>query len=537
MANKKLQNSKTTKVASSGIPVVAVLGHVDHGKTSLLDAIRKTNVAAREHGGITQGIGASSVEITVEGVKKKITFIDTPGHEAFTHMRGRGAQAADIGLLVVSLVDGVMPQTKESIELLKKAQIPFIVVLTKSDVSDKQEEKVKGQLVKEEVLLEGYGGDVPYISVSAKTNTNIKELLELISLVFDMKQKPVLGNKLKGIVIESRLDQKSGPRATIVVKSGILSVRDELDCEGNNGRVRTIISDKGVHLERAIVGEAVEVLGFEKVPSVGGIVVRKGEVGVLSEVIPATPVKQANSFVRSVSVPLQSALPGRLPSSATPLASVTVPLSPLPFRSGQEAMPMPEDFLNEKKVPTLSIVLCADNQGSLEAIVRSLPPEINIALQKTGDITTTDILLAKSINAIVLGFNTRTRPEIIKFAAQEKVLAKNYKIIYELIAEIKDVLEGKQLALVEEIYGRAKILASFPYEATKVLGVKVLEGRVARGDKVRLIRKEEIIGESTISSVRAGKNVVSKIEESQEGGVILSPFLDFAIGDMLICHG
>ena len=188
-------------------------------------------------------------------------------------------------------------------------------------------------------------------------------------------------------------------------------------------------------------------------------------------------------------------------------------------------------------MPTLSIVLCADNQGSLEAIVKSLPEEINIALQKTGDITTTDILLAKSINAIVLGFNTKIRPEIVNFATQEKVLAKNYKIIYELISEVKDVLEGKQLALVEEIYGRAKILASFPFEKTKVLGIKVLEGRVARGDRVRLIRKEEILGESTINSVRAGKDVVSKIGEGQEGGVILSPFLDFTIGDMLICHG
>ena len=512
MANKKIQDS-APRITSSVPPVVAVLGHVDHGKTSLLDAIRKTNIASREHGGITQGIGASSVEITVEGIRKRITFIDTPGHEAFIHMRGRGAQAADIGLLAVSLVDGVMPQTKESIELLKKAQIPFIVVLTKSDVPDKNEEKVKGQLVKEKVLLEGYGGDVPYISVSSKANTNIKELLELISLVFDMKQKPVLNNQLKGIIIESQLDQKSGPRATVVIKSGTLSVRDEVECDGIKARVRTIINDKGVHLDKATVGEAIEVLGFEKVPPIGGTVVRKGEVGS----VPATPVKQASpnaSLVRS--------------SFASP---------PVPFRSGQEAMPMPEDFLNTKEVPTLSIVLCADNQGSLEAIVRSLPKEINIALQKTGDITTTDILLAKSINAIVLGFNTKMRPEIVKFAAQEKVLAKNYKIIYELISEIKDVLEGKQLALVEEIFGRAKILAVFPYDATKVLGIKVLEGRVARGDKIRLIRKEEIIGESTINSVRKNKDVVSKIEQNQEGGVILSPFLDFTIGDMLICHG
>jgi translation initiation factor IF-2 len=198
---------------------------------------------------------------------------------------------------------------------------------------------------------------------------------------------------------------------------------------------------------------------------------------------------------------------------------------------------MPEEFLNEKEVPTLSIILCVDNQGSLEAIVRSLPKEINIALQKTGDITTTDILLAKSINAVVLGFNIRTRPEIVKFAVQEKVLAKNYKIIYELIAEIKDVLEGKQLALVEEIFGRAKILASFPFEKTKVLGITVQDGRVARGDKVTLTRKDEIIGESRISSMRVGKDPVSKVEKGHEAGVTLSPFLDFTIGDMLVCRG
>ena len=484
-------------------PVVAVLGHVDHGKTSLLDAIRKTTIAQREHGGITQGIGASNIEIIAEGVRKRITFIDTPGHEAFAQMRGRGTQAADIGLLVVSSVDGVMPQTRESIEILKKAGIPFIVVLTKADVPDRNEEKVKGQLVKEEVLLEGYGGDVPYISVSAKANINIKELLELIILVFEMKKKPVSDNKFRGIVIESRLDQKTGPRATVVVKGGVLSVRDEIESDGIEARVRTLVNNKGEHLKKITIGEAVEVLGFEKVPAVGSIVTRKGEA--------------TKDFSIEVSTP----------------APVIAPA----FRSGQEAMPMPEDFLNATEVPTLSIVLCADNEGSLEAIVRSLPSEINIALKKTGEVTTTDILLAKSINAIVLGFNAKIRPEIAKFALQEKVLAKNYKIIYELIDEIKDVLEGKQLAMVEEIYGRAKVLASFPFEKTKVLGIKVLEGRVARGDKIRLIRKDEIIGESTINSVRTGKNVVSKIEEGQEGGVILSPFLDFTIGDMLICHG
>ena len=407
----------------------------------------------------------------------------------------------------------------------------MIVAINKVDKAPENVERVKNDLTQEGVLLEGYGGDVPFISVSAKTNTNIRELLELISLVFEMKQKPaVRDSKLRGIVIESQLDQRSGPKATVVIKSGVLKVRDEIECEGVKARVRTIINDKGMHLNRATAGEAIEVLGFEKVPMVGGIVVSAGSQA-------RGPVTQ----FPSVSAP-SSILMNDEVRAAGDLSSRTTP-SPgsIPFRSGQEAMPMPEDFLNEKEVPTLSIVLCGDNQGSLEAIVRSLPKEINIALQKTGDITTTDILLAKSINAIVLGFNVKIKTEIVKFAAQEKILLKNYKIIYELISEIKDALEGKQLSLVEEIYGRAKILASFPFEKTKVLGIRVLEGRVARGDKVRLISPpaggEEIIGESTINSVRMNKNVVSKIEKGQEGGVILSPFLDFTIGDMLICHG
>ncbi|MBI2028104.1 MAG: GTP-binding protein [Candidatus Levybacteria bacterium] len=497
MANKKV-HKQSSKESVNYPPVVAVLGHVDHGKTTLLDAIRKTDVVTREHGGITQGIGASSIEIAVEGKKRKITFIDTPGHEAFSLMRGRGTQAGDLGLLVVSSIDGVMPQTRDSIKLLKEGKIPFIVVLTKIDLPEKNEDKVKRQLLKEEVLLEGYGGDVPYIAVSAKENINIKELLELILLVFDMGGTKDLSEKgqFKAIVIESRLDQKAGPRATIVIKNGSLSIRDEIICNSLIARVRTIINDKGQHLNTAKLGEAVEVLGFEKVPPIGEIVTKKG-----AEVA-HDPAKQDVG-------------------------------SPRPLE-------IPPDFLAPKEEPKLSVILCADNLGSLEAISKAIPQEISIVLQKTGDISSADILLAKTMNAIVLGFNIKIKPEILKFASQEKVLVKNYRIIYELIDEIKDVLKGKELALEEEIYGKAKIIASFPFEKTKVLGIKVLEGRVARGDKVRLISrsrdKDVIIGEAVVSSLRVGKNSVSKVEEGHEGGILLSPFLDFTIGDMLICH-
>lgn len=488
MANKKLQNSSS---ASGAIPVVSVLGHVDHGKTTLLDAIRKTDIAQKEHGGITQKIGASSIEIIHEGKKRRITFIDTPGHEAFAKMRGRGAKVADIGLLIVSQVDGVMPQTKESIKLLLLAKIPLIVVLTKSDLPGKHLEKIKQQLVKEGVLLEGYGGDVSYLSVSAKTNSNIKELLELILLVFDMRkenQSLSKTNPFSGVVIESRLDPKAGPKATVVVKDGSISVRDEIICDNIAGRVRTIIDDQGRYLDRATIGEAVEILGFEKVPRVGAMVFKK-----------------TDELTRS------------------PVGSPSTSVTPLSNQTQEEAI--------------LSIILCADNLGSLEAITNALPKEIKSILQKTGEISPADVLLAKSTKAIILGFNTRINPQISKLALQEKVLVKNYRIIYELIDEVKEVLRGKQLKLEEEIFGEAQVLASFPFEKTKVLGIKVLKGRVVRGDKVRLTRRNEEIGESVIFSIRIGKNPVSKIEQGSEAGVILSPFLDFSIGDMLICHG
>ena len=499
MVKKNIKVQISDKSRINYPPVVAVLGHVDHGKTTLLDAIRKTDIASREHGGITQRIGAS----TVSG----ITFIDTPGHEAFSKMRGRGVSAADIGLLIVSLVDGVMPQTKESISILKESKVPFIVVLTKADLQDKQPEKVKQQLLKEEVMLENYGGDVPFIEISAKTNQNIEELLELIHLVWQLNPpSSKLQNPLEGIVIESRMDTKSGPRATVVIKDGTLSLRDEIVCGHITCRVRTILNDKGERLEKAGVGEAVEVLGFEKVPEVGGIVTKKGEAGRLPH-----------------------AANGHTPSSG---------VAPKPWKSGTAASLAPLDFFKkEEEKADVSLVLCADNKGSLEAIMLSLPKDAHVTLAKTGEISPADVLLAKSVGAILLGFNAKISPQVANLARQEKVLMKNYTIIYELLDEVADVLEGKQLALVEEIFGRAKVLASFPYEKTRVLGVKVMEGRIAKGDKVRLVRKDEIIGESTITSVRQGKNSISKVEKGLEAGIIISPLLDFTIGDMLICHG
>src|SRR5680860_56674 len=468
--------------------VIAVLGHVDHGKTTLLDSIRKTNIAQREHGGITQKIGASEIEIKHEGKSRKITFIDTPGHEAFSKMRGRGVKAADIALLIVALNDGVKPQTKESIELLKKSKTPFIVVLTKSDLPDVNVEKVKQQFLKEEITLESYGGDVPSIEVSAKSNHNVKELLDLILLIYDVNsEKFTFSEKkeLEAIVIESKLDLRAGPKATVVIKNGTIRVREEIWAGKIKAKVRSIVNDKGIQLKEVTVGQAVEILGFEETPEVGEIVTAKFE-----------------EKKELVEIPLEI--------------------------QEQE----PHEIQDE--MPTF--IICADTYGSLEALIESLPKELKIASSKTGDIESSDVLYAKSIGAVILGFNIKIKPDVLKLAETEKVLLRNYSLIYEMIQEVEDLLEGKRLAMLEQVYGRAKVLASFPFEKTKALGITVLEGRIAKGDHVRLMRGEEIIGESHVNSVRIGKDPTSKIEKGQEAGIIISPLLDFTIGDMLICH-
>jgi translation initiation factor IF-2 len=487
----KKHETKQNHPAVQFPPVVAVLGHVDHGKTSLLDAVRKSSIADREFGGITQAIGASSIETLYEGKKRRITFIDTPGHEAFTKMRSRGAQAADIGLLIVSAVDGVMPQTKESIQMLTAAQIPFIVVLTKADLPTKNPEKVKQQIVRENVLLEGYGGDVPVIEISAKTGTNIKELLDLILLVNEMRNigKHVSATgPVEAIVIESKLDSRAGAKATVIVKNGTIRPRDLLASEGTVFRVRGLIGYLGEQLKEVSVGEGVELLGTEKVLSVGSIVTSKEQ---------------------AVAVPEQAVVAG----------------------SGHRELV----YQRKEKDNSLALILCADTQGSLEAIIYSLPEEVKVISQKTGEITEADVLMAKSTGALVLGFNIKIRPDVLKLAYTEKILVKNYKIIYEMLDEINDVLEGKALALLEVILGQAKVLAVFPYEKTLAYGISVIEGRVARGDKVRVMRGDTVVGETTMHSLRVGKNATSKVEKGHEAGIVLNHKLDITIGDMLIC--
>ncbi|HUD44235.1 MAG TPA: translation initiation factor IF-2 [Patescibacteria group bacterium] len=483
-----MENKKASQPMQQYPPVVTVLGHVDHGKTTLLDAIRKSSIAQREFGGITQKIGASSVEIMHDGEKRFITFIDTPGHEAFATMRSRGVQAADIAILVVSSADGVMPQTKESIKLLQETKIPFIVALTKADLEAKMTEKVKQQLLKEGVMLEGLGGDIPYLEVSAKTGLNMKELLDLLVLSFDMRTiSPEISDKapLQAIVIESKLDTKAGNRATVVIKNGTLKVRDEVICEENIFRVRTLIDSFAKQIQQVSVGQAAEVLGMSALLPVGSVVTNK------ENAITVVSKTQAQN---------------------------NQPYSP---RSDQSK---------------LGLIICADTQGSLEALRYALPEGVDIISERVGDVSDSDILLAKSTGAIVVGFNTKISSGVQKLAQTEKVLAKNYNIIYELIDEISDVVEGKLQALIEEVYGTAKVLAKFPFEKTFAAGISVLDGRVARGDRVRFMRGDTIVGESIINSLRVGKESQSKVEKGHEAGILLTPPLDFMPGDMILSH-
>lgn len=484
-------NSKTT--AKIYPPVVSVLGHVDHGKTTLLDAIRKSSIADREKGGITQKIGASSVEIIHEGKERWVTFIDTPGHEAFTKMRSRGAQVADLSLLIISAVDGVKPQTKESIEALKAAKVPFIVVLTKYDLPTKNSEKVKQELLKEQIQLEGYGGDVPVIEVSAKSNYNIKELLDLILLLFDLHKKPTYQEEinsekpLEAVVIESKLDVRAGAKATVIVKNGTIKVREEIQIDGLIFKVRTLLDTNGKPIQTATVGDAVEILGFSDVPPVGGLIRSKAAEMVVAQ-------EDAKPLTREM------------------------------------------NYKREEVHKGISLILVADTQGSLEAIINALPEGIKIVSQKTGEVNEADVLMAKSTGSILLSFNTKIKPDILSLSYTEKVLLRNYEIIYELLDEIKDALEGKLQSQMEHVFGSAKVLAKFPFEKTFAFGISVLDGRIARGDRLRIIRNDEILGETSINSLRIGKNTTSKVEKGNEAGIVLAGGLDIQVGDVILSH-
>lgn len=479
---------KTQTQAVSRPPVVAVLGHVDHGKTTLLDTIRKTTVAAREHGGITQHIGA--YQIQVKG--RFITCIDTPGHVAFAAMRSRGAAVADIAVLVVAADDSVKPQTIESIEQIKAAGVPMIVVINKIDLPGAQVDKVKSDLAKVGVQVEGFGGDVPFALISAKTGKGVSELLDLILLVSDIKglQSDASGT-LAAVVVETKIDKGKGLIATLVVKQGTITSGTQLfEGSQNIGRVRALLDEYGQRLEKVTPGSPVEILGFSKLPPVGSIV--QGEaVAVERRVQEAVPLKDMANFLTA---------------------------------------------MTEADRKKLTILLKADTTGSLEAIVASLPKDrVVIVRQDLGDITEADILDAKSSRAFVVGFHVKASPSIEKFARTEKVVYRTYTIIYELLKELGDVVEGlEEILAPERELGHGQIIAEFPYENMRIAGTKVASGRLARGDTVKIIREEAEVARAKIKSIRRGKEEINKVEEGFDCGVLLDKKVDFALGDAII---
>ncbi|HUD19479.1 MAG TPA: translation initiation factor IF-2 [Patescibacteria group bacterium] len=482
----------TTENTSFRPPIVAVLGHVDHGKTSLLDAIRKENVAGGEFGGITQHIGA--YQVAIEG--RLITFIDTPGHEAFAKMRSRGANVADIALLVVAADDSVKPQTKESIDQIKAAGVSMIVVVNKVDLPTANIDRVKQDLAKVGVQVEGFGGDVPIIGVSAKAGTGLKDLLELVSLMAQMKElKNEAAAPFEAVVIETRLDKGKGMVATILVKKGTLKYGMTI-YEGAKivAKVRAMFDEYGKVVMSAGPSKPVEVLGFTTLPQVGALLTS------LPIVIAAAP---------QVKKDITAAPTNDLPDWLKPV--------------------------NEQEKEKLNIILRGDTSGSLEAITASLGDRIRLIGSNVGDITEADVLMARGTKAFIVGFNVKCPPAVAKLAQTEKVIFRTYNIIYELLDEMTEVVSGmKEVLSQERELGSGVIIAEFPYEKTRIAGTKVTTGRLARGDSVKIMRAEEEIGRAKIKSIRKGKEEVTKVEEGVQCGIQLDRTVAFQVNDGII---
>ena len=452
-------------------PIVVVLGHVDHGKTTLLDAVRKSNVASREAGGITQKIGASQVT-TKDG--KKITFIDTPGHAAFTKMRSRGAKVADIAVLVVASEEGVKPQTKEALQIIRDAGIPFIVAATKIDLASADPDVVKGQLEKEGVTFEGRGGDVPFVALSAKTGKGVDELLETLSLVSEVHGlKGDAQGELEAVVLETFKD-KSGLLVSVVVRNGTLKAGDSISADGVFTKIRGLFSEKG-SIKEVYPADAVQILGFETPPPVGAKITSS----------------QSNTLSEDVR---------------------------------REEKPKP-------KKGQIPIIVKAQNQGALEAVLASVPSSFVIVSSGVGDVYESDVLLAKSSGAPrIFCFESKASLQVVKLAEAEGVDIEFFKVIYELFGRLEELVKKGEV----EILGKAEILAEFPFNSKRVAGSKVVSGQIQKSDKLLLMRGEKKLGEVKALSLKKQKQEISIVKAGEEFGILFEPQLDFSVGDVLI---
>lgn len=459
-------------------PVVTIMGHVDHGKTTLLDAIRKTNVVAKEHGGITQHIGA--YQITYEG--KPITFVDTPGHAAFEKMRSRGAEVCDIVILVVAATEGVKPQTIEAIKHIKKAGKPTIVAITKTDLPNINLDKVKKELQTNDIVVEAFGGNVPLQEVSALKNRGISDLLDMIHLVWQMSPEPNLPDApLEAVVVESFMDKKKGPIVAVIVKNGTLKVGQQIQVDAETVKVRALVDDSGKNISEAPPSKPVEILGFKKTLEVGSVV---------RDLIKTT---ESQKHIE------------------TPLADL--------IAKSQEAK------------ANFRIIIKADVLGSLEAIEANIPKKIMILASGTGPVQPGDINLAKISQSPVLAFNIKIPPDIKTLADREGVIVRPYNVIYELISDLENIAQSFEAAKHEaKIQGIAKIVASFEIDGKKIAGAKITKGKIRVGNSV-IVRNLQGEGkESKIVSLKKFKKDVENASAGQECGIGLSPQVDFQEG-------
>jgi len=488
-------------------PVVTIMGHVDHGKTSLLDAIRETEVAAGEAGGITQHIGAYQVHHD----DKTITFLDTPGHAAFTAMRARGAKVTDIAVVVVAADDGVMPQTKEAIDHARAADVPILIAVNKVDKEGAQPDRVRNELAADGLTPEDWGGETVYCDVSAKTHQGLDSLLDMILLVSDLEELGANPDApASGTVVESQLDPGRGPVVTILVQRGTLAVGDALVAGPQWGRVRAMHDFTGDRVQKAGPGMPVEVLGFDGVCEAG------------EHVRVVENDRRARQLAQERGNRLKTEALARRQARKVSLEEV--------FSRAQEG-----------DIKELNIVLKADVAGSLEALqdeIAKVPQEqvgINVIHSQTGGINESDVMLASASEAIVIGFNVRPLADARRAAEREGVDVRTYSVIYKITEDLRNAMEGMLEAVeVEEILGEAEVKQTFKASKVgRIAGCVVTEGKVARDASVRLIREGTVIWDGKLGSLRRFKDNVQEVEEGQECGIVLEGYADVKDGDML----
>jgi len=504
-AMQAVEESEDAKDLVRRAPVVTIMGHVDHGKTSLLDAIREANVAAREAGGITQHIGAYQVDMNGH----KIVFIDTPGHEAFTRMRARGAKVTDIVILVVAADDGVMPQTIEAIEHARAAGVPILVAINKIDKPDAQPERIKQQLADRGLLAEDWGGDVVMVPVSAKTHENLDLLLEMILLLADMQDlKANPTRPAMGTVLEALLDRGRGPVATVLVRNGTLAVGDYFICGSVFGKVRAMLNDRGTQVRKAEPSTPVEVLGLESLPEVG------------DDFQVVTDTAKAQQIVKFRDLKDREAA-----------------LS----KSGRLTLEQLHAQMEAGEVKELPIIIKADVGGSAEVLTETLQKlsndkvKVRVILAGVGAVNESDVLLASASNAVIIGFNVRPERAAAALAEQEKVDIRLHTIIYNLTDEMKRAMSGLLEPVFKEVYrGKAEVRETFRISKVgNVAGCIVQDGSIGSRSDVRLLRDNVVVYTGKIGSLRRFKDDVSEVKSGQECGITLENFPDVKQGDVI----